>query len=251
MENKDVQHIHIYMDDSGKISKTEDYAVFGGIAFCDKESHSKFANKYKSIIKEIKCKYCRLSNSSCNKKLCPEVKANFIRRKDRRRLMNLSKNFITFGTVIYNKALYPRFFSDKASKGRYIDYAQKRVIKEVILYMIRTKMIDPCKPINLHINIDEMPTKSNGYYTLAEGIKEELKYGVVNYNYGCLFKPIVYNDLKVTVKYVDSKHNCYIQMADIIANTFRREFITGSGWIDTCNKLTTSTKINIILKLPN
>ena len=29
--NSNIQHVYLYMDDSGKISKSEDYAIFAGI----------------------------------------------------------------------------------------------------------------------------------------------------------------------------------------------------------------------------
>lgn len=46
----DMQHIYIYMDDSGKISKFEDYAVFAGIVIKDGKQKSEFNNKYRAII---------------------------------------------------------------------------------------------------------------------------------------------------------------------------------------------------------
>ena len=49
---KNIQHIYINMDDSGKISKYEDFAIFAGIIFKNSNEKSKFINKYKSIIKK-------------------------------------------------------------------------------------------------------------------------------------------------------------------------------------------------------
>ena len=56
--NTDFQTIYINIDDSGKISAEKD----------------KFITQYKSIINDIKCKYCNLNKDLCNKTKCPELK---------------------------------------------------------------------------------------------------------------------------------------------------------------------------------
>lgn len=247
---KNIQHIYINMDDSGKISKYEDFAIFAGIIFKNSNEKSKFINKYKSIIKNIKCQYCNNEISSCNH-ICPEIKGIIISNKDRRRLINLSKQFTTFSTIIYNKNLSSEIITNKNSKGRFSEYAQRRIIKNSVNYLIKDKSINPNMPIYLHINIDQMPTKSNGYYSLREGLIEELKYGIINYNYAKCFKPIIYGDLQVEVIYKDSKKDCAIQMADIIANTIRQTFVITSDWDSANKKLKENFKIDIILRLPN
>lgn len=85
---QDTQHIYLYMNDSGKISKYEDYAIFAGIVFHDNKEKSEFTNKYKSIKESIKCRYCKQINNECDKTGCPEVKAASIKNKDRRRIIH-------------------------------------------------------------------------------------------------------------------------------------------------------------------
>lgn len=245
----DYQHIYLYMDDSGKISKFEDYAVFAGIVFKDTKEKSKFSNMYRSIINSIKCKYCDepANGCSCN---CPEIKAFSIKTSDRRRIIKLSKEYTTFFTSIYNKNLRGYIINDKRSKGRFNEYAQRRLIKTTINHLISLNVINPNLPLYLHINIDEMPTKSNGYYTLRDGLIEELKHGIQNFNYGVYHRPIIYGDLKLEVVYKDSKKDLGIQMADILANTVRHSFVINNNWFDTSQYLKEKCHFNVLLRLP-
>ena len=81
------------------------------------------------------------------------------------------------------------------------------------------------KPIRLIINIDHQSTKSNGYYNLHDGLIEELKYGIVNFNYSSLIKPIIYFDLDILISYQDSGKSYVIQAADLLAGTIRKKAI--------------------------
>ena len=51
-------------------------------------------------------------------------------------------------------------------------------------------------------------------YKLDESILEELKYGIINYNYGRVFKPIIFSDLVIDLQYVNSKKEYLVQAAD-------------------------------------
>ena len=235
-----MQYLYLYIDDSGKLNNNEDYAIFAGILFKSNQERIEFANKYKTIISEIKAKYSS-----------QEIKGSGLHSDDRRRIMMLSKSFTTFGTVIYNKILTTVDMNDKASRGRFEEYAQRRLIKKVINYLKNKNLINVNAPIRLHICIDEMPTKTNGYYTLKNGLYEELKHGIQNWNYGKKFEPIVYGDLKVDVIYKDSKKNIGIQMADIIANTIRRTFVFNGNWFTSRDYVQDKLKIDVLLRLPN
>lgn len=81
------------------------------------------------------------------------------------------------------------------------------------------------KPIRLIINIDQQSTKSNGYYNLHDGLIEELKYGIVNFNYSSLIKPIIYSDLDILISYQDSGKSYVVQAADLLAGTIRKKAI--------------------------
>ena len=243
------QHIYFYIDDSGKISRFEDYAIFAGIVFTDSKEVSAFKNKYKSILRSIKCTYCEQTADSCSRN-CPEVKGVILRSTDRRRVMNLSKQFVTFATVIYNQDLARDIIGRTQSKGRFVEYAQRRLIKETTRFLIGQKLIDPNLPVYMHINIDEMPTKSNGYYTLQEGVREELVNGISNFNYNYVFRPVLFSGFEIQVLYRDSARDVCIQMADIISNTVRHSFIVNSNYYQAKSYLMERQGLNVILRLP-
>ena len=75
-----MQEIYINLDDSGKLTKKELLSVYGGIVFLSKKEKDKFITQYRSIINDIKCKYCK-NKSTCNKK-CPEIKNTNIKNSD-------------------------------------------------------------------------------------------------------------------------------------------------------------------------
>ena len=75
-----MQEIYINLDDSGKLTKKELISVYGGLVFLSKKEKDKFITQYRSIVNEIKCKYCK---KRCNKK-CPEIKNTNIKNSDKR-----------------------------------------------------------------------------------------------------------------------------------------------------------------------
>ena len=54
-----MQEIYINLDDSGKLTKKELLSVYGGIVFLSKKEKDKFITQYRSILNDIKCKYCK------------------------------------------------------------------------------------------------------------------------------------------------------------------------------------------------
>ena len=217
------QEIYINLDDSGKLSTKEHISVYGGLVFLSKKEKDKFITQYKYIINDIKCSYCKMGKT-CNNK-CPEIKNTNILAKDKRRIMNYIKKYFIVAVVIKNDFVYNHIKENKAAKGRFIDYSIRRLIKEIVGHLIKIKQINPQKAIKIIINIDEQTTKSNGYYNLRDGLIEELKYGIVNYNYAAIIKPIVYSDLKIQLFYRNSSKHYAIQAADLLAGTIRREAI--------------------------
>lgn len=215
------QEVYINLDDSGNLCKNENICVYGGIVFLSKIEKDKFITQYKSIINEIKCSYC-YKRDNCNMK-CPEIKNTNVLPKHKRRILNYIKKYYTGALIIKNNNVYNYIKENKSAKGRYIDYSIRRLVKEILKNLITNKRIDPTKPIKIIVNIDEQSTKSNGYYNLHDGIVEEIKYGINNFNYSALFMPIIYNELDVSVSYQNS-NKCYvIQAADFLAGTIRRK----------------------------
>lgn len=216
--------LFILMDDSGKLNSNENSCIYGGLFFYSSNEYMNFVNKYKSIINSLKCKYCSQNISNCDKE-CIEIKGTTrLKNSDKRRIFNLIKKEKNFGVFINNKSVYSGIMNDKSARGRFCDYAQKRIVKEIILYSISHKLIDTEKSLNLYIKIDESKTKSNGYYNLRDSIYEELINGIINYDYSIIHKPILKGNLKVKVKIYDSKYNFGIQSADIMSHYLHSQY---------------------------
>lgn len=221
-KKEEYQEIYINLDDSGKLTKKEKVSVYAGIVFLSKQEKDKFITQYRKIINEIKCSYCGQTKGECTKK-CKEIKNTNIKKGHKRRLMNYISKYYTIALIINNTKVYDHIISNKASKGRYIDYTIRRLIKSTIEELIKDKKINPHKNVRLIINIDEQSTKSNGYYNLHDGLIEELKYGIVNYNYSRKFTPIIFSKLEIRLSYQDSGKSYVVQAADLLAGTIRRK----------------------------
>lgn len=206
--------IYIYMDDSGKMVKNEKCFSYGGIYFINRSDRDNFKRMYVSFIKENKCKFCL---DKCS--VCPEIKSNNTNPKFRRRVINMIKNkdgVFSHSITIYNKNINDTIFKDKKSKGRRIDYYQKILIKEIVKNLIKTNVINPNESLKIIIDIDEAKTATNGIYNLRESVFEELKYGIVNFNYAYNFPPLIKGDLIVEVNYVNSSKNYLVQASDFL-----------------------------------
>lgn len=216
--------IFILMDDSGKLTKKENSCIYGGLFFYSSKEYMNFINKYKSVITSLKCRYCKQEKEMCNKN-CIEIKGTSkIKPEHKRQIFNLIKKENNYGVFIKNKKVFEPIMQNKASRGRFCDYAQKRIIKEIVLYSINNNLINPNKPLKLIIKIDECKTKSNGYYNLRNSIYEELVNGVINFDYSKIHKPLLNNELIVDANNYNSKYHYGIQSADIMANYLHREY---------------------------
>jgi len=216
--------IFILMDDSGKINSNENSCIYGGLFFFSNTEYINFINKYKSIINNIKCSYCRKNNTDCNKD-CTEIKGTTkLKPQDKRRLFNLLKKQNNYGVFINNKKLYNHIMNNKAARGRYSDYAQKRIIKEIVMYAINNNKINVNKEVSLNIKIDEAKTKSNGYYNLKDSIYEELVNGIINFDYSIIHKPILNKGLNLKVRNYNSKYHFGIQGADMISHYLHNQY---------------------------
>ncbi len=216
-----MQEIFISLDDSGKLSTKEKICVYAGLVIFSQSEKNKFITKYKAIINNIKCSYCPFDKNCCNSN-CPEIKNINIKANHKRRLLNLIKTNYIISVVIDNAKIYEHIMNDKASKGRYVDYALRLLIKGTIKQLISLKKIDPYKPVKVIINIDQQSTKSNGYYSLKDGLYEELIHGIKNFNYKNKYKPLLFSNLQIELHYQNSKCSYLVQAADLIAGTVRK-----------------------------
>lgn len=230
------QNIYINMDDSGRLVKEKNELVFvyGGVFFLSLKEQEDFSRKYKALVNLIKPKYCpdfkqdkTLKDNFCSthnhqncKYFCPELKSNMLKPSDRRRLLNFIKKYDTSVAVISNHKVKDYIFDSKASKGRFKDYIIKREIKRIIENLISQNRINPNSHVKLILNLDEQSTVSNGYYDLESSIREELQFGVLNYDYGISFPPIL-SSVTVKIRYRNSYFNYPVQAADLLVGEVR------------------------------
>jgi len=130
---------------------------------------------------------------------------------------NYIKNYYTVACIIKNNDIYDHIINDKASKGRYLDYALRIFIKKIIVTLIKSNSIDPNLPLKLILNVDEQATKSNGYYNLKDGLIEEFVHGIYNFNYNVKHTPILFNSFEIELSYLKSEKSIVVQAADMIA----------------------------------
>lgn len=223
---ENIQTIYINIDDSGKLVNTERVSIYAGLLFTSKKEKDKFITQYRSIVEDIRCKYCKKDVSICtSNKACPELKHNMLKPKHNRQLINYIKKYSILCCIINNDKVYSNIKSNTSSRGRFLDYSLKLLIKHTVKGLIKENRINPNLPIKLIINIDEQTTKTNGYYNLRDGIVEELKYGIFNYNYGTFHTPIVNSSLDVKVCYQKSEKSYLIQASDLVAGTVRKLYL--------------------------
>ncbi len=232
-----VENIYINMDDSGRLVKGEKEElvfVYGGVFFLSLKEQEDFSRKYKALVNLIKHKYCLNLKEDTNikedfclthnhkncKYFCPELKSNMLKSSDRRRLLNFIKKYDTSVAVISNHKVKDYIFDSKASKGRFKDYIIKREVKRIVENLISQNRMNPNSHVNLILNLDEQSTVSNGYYDLESSIKEELQFGVLNYDYGISFPPIL-SSVNVKVRYKNSYYNYPVQAADLLVGEVR------------------------------
>lgn len=171
-------NIYVYSDESGVFDKTHnEYYVYGGLIFLDKESRDIASRKYLAIERQIAPNYPQ----GC------ELKAAIIDGKHKRRLFGATNEFIRFGGIIEQSKVNPGFFNHKKSKQRYLDYVYKLSLKNALLHLQRYSSLELCSIEHMTIYTDEHTTATNGKYELREAIYQELHIGTINYEYNKFF----------------------------------------------------------------
>lgn len=202
-------NIYIYSDESGVLDKTHnDYFVFAGLIFFNKEDKDICSRKYQAAEKAISKRYPKNI----------ELKGSLILNKDKGKLFRSLNNYIKFAVVIEEKELLDSIFNSKKSKQRYLDYAFKICLKKTFQQLHHDGLLDFKEVKNIYIYADEHTTATDGKYELTEALLQEFKFGTHNWNYRVFFPPIFPNLNSLAVKYCNSKTNTLIRSADIIAN---------------------------------
>ena len=205
-----MQKLYFFFDDSGVLHQnnpTQKF-VYAGYVFSSRKEMENAKRKYRSLAKNIQAKLG----------VTGELKAFGLDNKHKRALYNVLKDYESLSVVVDIGRIYDKILSSPKSICRYKDYILKRVIKKKIRDLIDQQKILPKDEITLRIFVDEQLTSTDGIYGLKETIKEELQYGIRNYDYGTFHNPLFSKEVFVEVQYCDSKSNYLIQACDILAN---------------------------------
>ena len=128
------------------------------------------------------------------------------------------REFESLSAAVEIKRVYDYILADKKSICRYKDYVLKICIKNKLQDLIRKGILHRDDDIDIFVYIDEQLTATNGYYDLRDSIREELRHGIVNFNYGVVHPNVFTRNVNVYIEYCESKSNYLIQASDIIAN---------------------------------
>lgn len=205
-----MQAIYFYFDDSGILHSTNlsKKFVYAGYFFTSKEKSDDAKRKYKKLVKQIQW---ALDTKE-------ELKASKISNKYKQKLYTVLKNENSVSLTVNINRVHNYILASSKSICRYKDYILKIAIKKVIKHLIDEQIIMHDEDIEIHVYVDEQLTATDGIYGLETSIKEELQYGISNYNYGSFYPPLFSGEVSVEVKYCESKCNYMIQAADILAN---------------------------------
>lgn len=205
-----MQSLYFYFDDSGVLHTTSQVKTFiyAGYVFTSRQGVDRAKRRYKKSVKNIQLTLGRTD----------EIKAYGLRTKYKRALYNVMRTENSIVAVVDINRVYPYILASKKSICRYKDYILKIVIKEKIKDLIDDNVISPDEDITIHVSVDEQLTATDGIYGLQETIKEELQYGISNYNYGRFYPKLFNKNVDVIVKYCESKSDYMIQACDILAN---------------------------------
>lgn len=213
-----MQKVYFYFDDSGVLHKNAPnrYFVYGGLFFLNEKHRNNFKRKYYRISNSIK----REIGIEGELKAC-YIKSN----KHKASLFRIMKRENSMGLTVDINRVYSNILSNKKSIHRYKDYVLKRLVKEELVHQIENGNIDPSEDITISICVDEQATATDGMYSLRDSVFEELKKGIINYDYSKFHEPVFMGNVIVNVNFCDSSSNYLIQASDILANRIWTSFM--------------------------
>lgn len=203
--------IFVYSDESGVFdSLHNDYFVFAGLVFTDKEARDIASRRYIAAERVIR-KRAALSEDI-------ELKASSISNGDKGKLFRSLNCIRKFGVVVLQKNVIRSVENDKKTKQRFLDYAYKIAVKRNLEDMIGRDLINAADVTGMHFFMDEHTTSTNGRYELRESLEQEFRYGTHNYDYQRYFTPIFPALQHLELTFCNSAKKTLVRAADIVAN---------------------------------
>jgi len=206
-----MQHIYIYVDDSGVFAKKyNNFFVYAGYMFCSKKEKDYAQNRYKLVESRIK--------QNLNLPDEEELKAANNAPAIKYQLFRSMNQFERFGALINLSKIHTNIIEgNKRTKQRYKDYALCRAIKYGLEQLEKSGKISFIKAYYFHIYVDEQSVATNGKYNLRDTIEAELFVGK-HTEVGSFIPPLFGTSGKMELAYKDSKYNALVRASDIVAN---------------------------------
>ncbi len=208
--------VYVYSDESGTFDYVHnDYFVYGGVIFLSKAAKEEMSRKYLALERKIR--------ADGHFGIDEEIKASKLKKSHKRRLLSLSysEGCYPFGIVISLKelTLKEQISSSSKSKQRYMDYAYKLGIKNMLKSFIETGLLPLDECHSLHFCMDEHHSATDGKYELSESLDAEFNIGTYNPSWDLFHKPIFEKrKAYIDCRFCDSKRNTLVRLADIVAN---------------------------------
>ncbi|MBQ9274188.1 MAG: DUF3800 domain-containing protein [Succinivibrio sp.] len=204
-------NILVYSDESGVFDVCHnEFFVYAGLVFLSNSDVSTASRKYihaENIVRKIE-----------GKDKDEEIKATTISNKNKSKLFRSLNGAYKFAGIVNEPSLLKDIFNNKKSKQRYLDYAFKISLKNLLKKLIKKGVIDPDDVESIRCYVDEHTTATNARYELEQSLENEFKIGVFNSRWNKFIPPIFTKIDFVTVKYCDSRNFTLIRSADILAN---------------------------------
>ena len=204
-------NLFFYSDESGVFDPIHnDFFVFGGIVFTDRQAKENAERKYLAAEKAVRQREMIDSGS--------EVKASVISNGSKGKLFRSLNQYQKFGAVVNQKKIISEIAANKKSRQRYMDWVYKMAVKTKVCALHSQGIIDISEVTGLYIFVDEHSTATDGKYELAESIEQEFSIGSFGRNFTSFFPPVCPNLKTVKLEFCNSSSKTLVRAADIIAN---------------------------------
>lgn len=200
----------LFLDDSGQLSSsgTHNYFLYGGIFIENERAYNRFMN----IVKQ-QCRFFGIQG---------EIKGSDIKIKHRKKLLK------AFSSI---SGVHQIFLVEDVRQLTRVDFGHKEnirfhknyLLKRIVERLYKKELIDA--ETILHINIDLEMLSEEKYRNQLERDLNDYWKNKSTYLKGLEYGPYIPNiKSQFVVRFLDSRHHRFIQVADLLVNTKYRRY---------------------------
>lgn len=200
----------LFLDDSGQLSNsgTHSHFLYGGVFIESERAYNLFMN----VVKQ-QCKFFGING---------EIKGSDIKIKHRKKLLQAFSKVEGVHQVFLVEDVRKLSRVDFGKKGK-IRYHKNYLIKRIVEQLHKKRLIDA--DTKLHINIDLEMLSEEKYRNQLENHLNDFWVNKMSYIKGMEYSQFIPNiKTKFNVKFLDSRHHRFIQVADLLVNTKYRRY---------------------------